>query len=110
VLVVEIDHVDLQPAQGCLASRAHVVRLSIDTDKRAVRPPDVAEFGGEYDLVTTILEGFSNKLFIPTHSIDIGGVEKGHAELDGAVDGGDRLDFVAVSIKIAHAHAAEPKR
>lgn len=57
VLIVEVDHIDLQPAQGCFASRAHIVGLSIDTDKRAVRPPDIAELGSEHDLVAATPDG-----------------------------------------------------
>src|SRR5262245_51700508 len=37
----------------------------------------------------------------------VGSVEEIDAKLDGAVDGADRLGFIAVSIKIAHAHAAD---
>jgi hypothetical protein len=62
VLIVEVDHIDLQPAQGCVASRAHVVWLSIDTDKGTIRPPNIAELGGGHDLVTAILNGFSDQL------------------------------------------------
>src|SRR5262245_2553885 len=29
VLIVEIDHVDLQPAQGCLAGRTHIIGLPL---------------------------------------------------------------------------------
>jgi hypothetical protein len=110
MLIIEVDPFDLQPAQGRLASRTHIVGLSIDTDKRAIRPPNIAKLGSEHNLVAAILNGFSNQLLVPTHSIDISSVEKRDAKLDGAVDGGDRLDFIAVSIKIAHAHAAEPER
>jgi len=66
VLIVEIDHVDLQPAQGCLAGRTHIIGLSIDTDKRAIRRQDIAELGCEHNLAAAIFNGFSNQLFIPT--------------------------------------------
>jgi hypothetical protein len=35
--------------------------------------------------------------------INIGGIEKGHAEVDGAMDGGDRLDFMSVIFLIVRA-------
>src|SRR5262245_65129431 len=110
MLVVEVDPFDLQPAQGCLASREHVVGLSIDTDKRAVRSADIAKLGGEHNLVAAILDGFSNQLLVPTHSIDICGVEKRDAKLDGAVNRGDRLGLFSIPVKIAHTHTAEPQR
>jgi hypothetical protein len=87
-----------------------VSSIGVAGDKGTVRPPNIVELGGEHDLGTAIPNGFSDHLLIPTHSIDIGGVEKCDAKLDGTVDGGNRLDFVAVSVKIAHTHAAEPER
>src|SRR5262245_45767666 len=62
MLIIEVDPFDLHPAQGCLASRTHIVGFSIDTDKRAIRPPNIAKLGGEHDLVAAILDGFSNQL------------------------------------------------
>jgi hypothetical protein len=41
-------------------------------------------------------------------AVDVGGVEEIDAELDGAVDGGDRLAVVAGSIEVGHPHAAKP--
>ena len=76
VLIIEVDHIDLQPAQGCLASRAHIVRLSIDADKRAIGRPDIAELGRKHDLVAAIFDGFPNQLLIPTQSIDVGSIEE----------------------------------
>jgi len=51
MLIIEVDPFDLQPAQGRLASRTHIVGLSIDTDKRAIRPPNIAKLGSEHNLV-----------------------------------------------------------
>jgi hypothetical protein len=61
-------------------------------------------------LVAVNFNGFPNQLLIPTQSIDVRSVEEIDAKLDGAVDDGNRLGFIAVSVKIAHAHAAEPER
>jgi hypothetical protein len=37
VLILKVDHIDLQPTQGCLTGRAHIIRLSIHAHKPAVR-------------------------------------------------------------------------
>jgi hypothetical protein len=96
--------------KDAFAGRAHIIGLSIDAYKSALRRPDIAELGRKHNLVAAIFNGFPNQLFIPTQSIDVRSVEEIDAKFDGAVDGGDRLGFIAVSVKIAHAHAAEPER
>ncbi len=40
-------------------------------------------------------------------TVDVGGVEEGDAELERAMDGGDRLAVVALAVEVGHAHAAE---
>ena len=110
MLIIEVDHVHLQSTQRALGGRAHIIWFAVDPNKCPILLPDIAKLSGDNNLVAAIRNRFSNELFISTHSINIGGVEKRHAELDGAADGGDRFGFIAVPIKIAHAHATEPER
>jgi hypothetical protein len=56
VLIIEVDHIDLQPVQGRLTSRAHIVGLSIDSDESPIGRPDIAKLGRNHDLVATILD------------------------------------------------------
>jgi hypothetical protein len=100
----------LEPAQGGLASRAHIVRLAIDADESAIGRPDIAELGGEHNPASTILDGFAHQLLVPAHSINVDGIKESDAELDSAVNGSDRLGFLSGSVKIAHAHAAKAQR
>ena len=110
VLVVQVDHVHLQSAQRSFAGRAHIVRLSIDSDESAIGRPDIAKLRRKDDLVSTILDGFANKFLVLTQTVNVGGVQESDAKLDGAVNCGDRLVLLAIAIKVAHAHAAKPER
>src|SRR5262249_27467320 len=110
VLIVEVDHVYLQPAQRGITSGAHIVRLAIDADESTVSCPDIAELGGEHNLASTIPDRLAHQLFIAAEAVNVSSVEESHAELDGAVNCGDRLGPLSGSVEIAHAHAAKPER
>ena len=90
VLIVEVDHVHLQPAQRSFAGQAHIVRLSINSDESAIGRPDIAKLRRKDDLVSTILDGFANEFLVLTQSVNVGGVQESDAKLDGAVNCGDR--------------------
>ena len=91
MLIVEVDHIYMQPAQRGVAGRAHILRLSVDADESAIGRPDIAELGCKDDLVSMILDGLTNQLLIPTQSIDVGCIQESDAKLDGAGNCGDRL-------------------
>ena len=107
VLVVEIDRVDLEPLQARFAGLAHVIRLAADTEALAVRPAHIAELRGEHDLVAPIRNGTADEFLVAADAVHVGRVEKGHAELDRAMDRGDGLHLVAAAVELRHAHAAE---
>src|SRR5262249_2339996 len=69
--------------------------------------PDDAALRREDDLVASALEGTTEELLVGERAVHVRGVEQGHAELDGAVKGGDGLGLVARAVELAHAHAAE---
>jgi hypothetical protein len=107
VLVVEIDHLHLEPPQARVAGLAHVIGLSADAEARPVGSAHIAELGGEHHLVAPVGDGAAHQLLVMADAVHVGGVEEGHAELDGAVDRGDGLALVAAAIELRHAHAAE---
>ena len=97
VLIIEVDRIDLKAKQGRFTSRAHIVRLSIDADESA-RRADIAKLGRKDDLASTILIGLSHQLLVLTHSIDVGCIQESDAKLDGAMNCGDRLSLLAISV------------
>ena len=69
-----------------------------------------AELGGEHDLVAAVGDGAADQLLVGAAAVHVGGVEKVDAELERAVDGGDRFRLAAAHVEVGHAHAAEPER
>ena len=80
VLVVEVDHVDLQPAQGRLARAAHVVRLAAHRPAGGIlRRRGVtheAELRGEDDLLPSPPQDVREQLLVLARAVDVRGVEE----------------------------------
>jgi hypothetical protein len=107
VLVVEVDVIDAEPPEGCVARLVDVLRRSVDAEVGPALVADVAELGGEHDLVTTPLDCLADEPFVGERAVHVGGVEEGDAEVEGAMDRRDRLCIVAPGVEVGHAHAAE---
>ncbi|MBK5115675.1 MAG: hypothetical protein JJE23_02035 [Thermoleophilia bacterium] len=106
VLVIEIDVVEAEPLQRSVDRAAHILGAAVD---RAI-PMLVeahAELGRDHDLVATSGERFAEQLLVITPAVHLGGVEEAHTELDRAVERGDRLRLVPLTVEAGHSHAAE---
>jgi hypothetical protein len=60
-----------------------------------------------HDRVAAVADRAAHQLLVAERAVDVGGVEKADAELEGAVDRGDRLGVVGGPVELGHAHAAE---
>ena len=109
MLIVQVDGVDAEALQRCVAGVLHVLRRSIHAEERPVISAHVAELGGNHDLRAPITNCRTQQSFVLEWAIHVGGVEEGHAHFDGAMNGGDRFGFVAPRVKLRHAHATETK-
>ena len=69
-----------------------------------------AELGGDGHLVAAAGKGAAEQFLVRERAVDLGGVEEGAAEFDGAMQRGDRLRLVRRTVGLAHAHAAEADR
>src|SRR5439155_24970191 len=74
VLVVQVDVIDAEPRERGVAGLAHVLRAAVHADKRPVRFPDVAELGGQYDVVAPIPDGAADELLVGERTVDVGGI------------------------------------
>ena len=110
VLVVEIDGIDAQALQRGVAGGANVFRTSIDADPAPVGIALVAELGRQDDLVAAAADGAADQPLVGERAVHVGGVEKVDAEVERAVDGGDRLRVVVRAVELGHAHAAQADR
>src|SRR5881398_2239538 len=107
VLVVEVDRLEAEALQAPVARGAHVLRAPVDGAHPRVVAAHDAELGGDDDLLAPAAEGAPDQLLVGVRAVHVGGVEEGDAEVERAVDGGDRLVVVARAVELRHPHAAE---
>ena len=107
VLVVEVDDVEPGAPQARVAGRADIVGSAVDALEAAVLAAHVAELGRDHDPLAPLAHDAADQLLVRADAVHVGGVEEGDAEIERAVDRGDRLRLVAAAVEIGHAHAAE---
>jgi hypothetical protein len=111
VLVVEVDVVSAEPPQRSLDGRLHVRGGAVDHPPLRPRMRDESELRGYLHLVAAALDGPADDLFAVEGPVDLGGVDVGHAEIQGAVDGADGLVVVEAAagrVRAGHSHSTEP--
>ena len=86
VLVVQIDVVDPEAMEAGVAGLADVLGLAVDAEAGAIRLALVAELGRWLHLGAAARDGFADELLVREGAVHVGGVEEGHAEVEGAVD------------------------
>src|SRR5207247_1991813 len=109
VLIVEVNNFHAQPFEAGVAAGANVFGPAIDANEAAGRVTDVAKFGGQHDLAAPAAHGLADKDFVRPGAVNVSRVEEVHTQVEGAVNGGDGLGFVARPIKFRHAHATQPQ-
>jgi hypothetical protein len=108
VLVVEVDDVDAQPLERAVDGLADVLRTAVvAAGAHAVVVELVAELGGQHDLVAALGQHAGEQPLVGQGAVDVGGVEEGDAQVEGAVQRGGRLGVVEGAVPGAHAHAAQ---
>src|SRR3954447_12360399 len=107
VLVVEVDVVDVQALERCVAGLTHVLGVAADAQALAVLAADVAELGGEHDLVAAVGDRVADELLVREGAIHVGRVEQSDAQLERPVDGAGGLALVGLAVELRHPHAAE---
>ncbi len=108
VLVVEVDVVGTETAERGLAGVLDVGGVSPDGAVGGIAPPHDAEFGGYHHLVPSSGNGPTHQLLVAVGAVHVGGVQEVHSEVEGPMNGGDRLGVVTVAVELTHAHASEP--
>src|SRR5215204_7207164 len=111
VLVVQVDVVGAQPAQGVVDRPPDAVGVAGHSAALdAILGEREAELGGDFDLVPDGFEGFADDLFIGERAVHLGGVEEGDALVHGVPDQGDRVltrRAAGVAVRAGEAHAAQ---
>ncbi len=107
VLVEQVDVVEAEAPQRGVDHLTDVLGAAVDAGGLAVRADAEAELGRHHDAVAAAFQGLAEQRLVGEGPVDLGGVEIGDAELEGAVDRGDRFGVVRRAVGLAHAHAAE---
>ena len=79
VLVVQVDHVDAQPAQAGLRAGADVLGAAVDDHR--VATAGQRELGRQLHLVPPSGDRLADQLLVVPVPVDVGGVEEGDAEV-----------------------------
>src|SRR5208337_3544286 len=97
-----------QSLQAGLAAGAHVPRLAAHAAHLRVGTlTHDGELRGEKHLFTAIANGLADQNFVVAVAIDVGGVQKIHAEFNGAVNRGDGFGVIPQAVEFRHAHTAK---
>lgn len=111
VLVEQVDGLDAETFQRSLGNLSDMFGAAVDAgDGGSARLTGIdleAEFGGDHHTIAERLQRLSEKNLVGKRAVDLGSVEEGDAEIDGAMERPDRFRFVTGAIGKAHAHAAE---
>src|SRR5450759_609056 len=107
VLVVQVDVLHAEALERGVAGRVHVLRPAVDAHPAAVLAAHVPELRRQHDLVAPPRDGAPDEALVGERTVDVRGVDQGHAQLEGAMDGRHRLVLVDGAVELRHAHAAE---
>src|SRR5207244_13541133 len=107
VLIIEIDDIEIEPAQTSFASLLYIIGLAADAAKlRFGWVAQNSELGCDDDLFAMPSQRSADQLFVGVLSVDVGGIDTGHAELARARNRSERCFIIAAAIEVRHAHAA----
>ena len=110
MLIVEIDVIHAESLERRITGPAHVLGAAVYAVVGTVVPVFMAELGSEDDLVPPAHDRPADELLVGERTVHVGGVEEVDAEIEGAVNGRDRLRVIAARVEVGHPHAAEAER
>ena len=111
VELVEIDVRDAESLQARVARRADVLGPPVHAAHAGI--PGLAHDAAlrrEHHALAAIADRAADQLFVGERTVHVGRVEQVDAEVERAVDRGDRLGLVGGAVELAHAHAAQAER
>ena len=108
VLIEQVDDVRLQSLQRSLHHLSDVLRPAVEGARHPVVANVHAELAAQHDPLPEGPDGFAHELFVDEGSVDLRGVEEGHAHVEGLPDQPDgALPIGDEAPVVAHAHASQ---
>src|SRR5262249_48540591 len=109
--LIDIDTLQLQPSQACLAGGAQMLRSAVVFPGLTPRSPEPA-FGRDEQAFRIRVERFGNEPLVDLRTVGVGGIDEGDAELDSthqhALSTRTIKRFTPYT-RAAQAHGAEPE-
>src|SRR5690606_31642348 len=110
MLIIQVDNIDLQPAQARVTGCAHVFGIAANAEELAAGTADVTELGGEYHLLPATGDGATNQVLVAARAVHVRRIQKITAPVQVPVNDRNRLGVIHLTrlVELAHAHAPEP--
>jgi len=99
--------VNAESSQRGVAGGVDVFGPTVDADSGAIGGALVAELGGEHDLIAASGNRPAHQFLVGERSVHVSRVEEVHSQIEGSVDGGDRLRLVQGPVELAHTHTTQ---
>lgn len=94
VLVVEVDVVGAEPQERAFDRGLHVAGAAVDDAGAVAGVGDETELRRHDDVVAAALDGLADDFLAVEGAVDLGGVDVGDPDVQGPVDGADRLGVI----------------
>ena len=107
VLVIKVDGIDPEPLQARLAGLPDVLGAAIDPGEAALSVAHVAELGREEHLAAAAADRLTHQFLVVAPPVNVGSVQEIQAQVEGPLNGLDRLLIVRGPVEFRHAHASE---
>src|SRR5882724_2821661 len=106
MLVEQIDMIDAEPEKRCVSDLPNVFGPTVGSADHALQKVPT-KFRRHNGLVPAPLECPTEEFLVDIGAICQRSVEEVDTEINGAMDGGDRLRLIRFTVVVAHSHTAE---
>ena len=108
VQIVQVDGLDSETGEARVATRPHALRTRIHVGRGAARGVgNQTELAGEDDPVPAVANRSTDQLFVRPFPVDVCRVDERHAQIEGPVNGSNRLLIVRGAVTLRHPHAPQ---
>jgi len=104
--IIEIDVIDPEPLQAAFYRLARIGGRAVALRTIAFAIPDNAEFARDHQIVPPASDGLGEEFFIVAGAVNIGSVEQGYSQFEGAGKRGERFGFVRLAVAARQPHRA----
>ena len=108
VVVVQVDHIDLQAVEAFFHAVVHIVAISAGPKAIGVGCRRNAELGRHKYLGPAAAKQLGNEFLVLALAVDVRRVDHPHADVDRIMEGGERFRPIRGAVDAGQGHRAEP--